>query len=334
MAILISPGQFAARSEFYHQIGASLSAGITAVRALRILANSPPTRALSRPATMLADRLEMGATFGEALRSLGSWVPTFDIALLEAGEESGRLDAVCQILSKHYGERARLLRQILFGLFYPIALFHFAFFILPIQAFLDLFASGDVTAFLVKKAMIFGPIYGVMAAGMFAAQSSHGHAWRSFLERLSQLVPVFGKARRALVLGRLSLALNALLNAGVTTTRAWSMAAAASGSPALEREIERFVPRMAEGESTGDLLLQSRVFPQHFVHAYATAELAGRTDEALDRLATHYQEEGLRLSRIAAMALTGLVYGAVVLLVAYQIISFWLGFYGQILNIQ
>jgi type II secretory pathway component PulF len=169
---------------------------------------------------------------------------------------------------------------------------------------------------------------------MFASQSTHGRTWRSWIEQFSRLIPVFSQARRALVLSRLSLALDALLNAGVAATRAWPMAAAASGSPAIEREIARLVPRLSEGESAGDVILQSRVFPQHFSHVYATGELSGRTDEALGRLAEYYQDEGLRLMKIAAAVFTGLLYGAVLLVVAYQIVSFWLGYYGQILDTQ
>ncbi len=334
MAMLILPGQLSARSEFYHQIGSSLSAGLTLVRTLRMISESPPSAGLGGIAEALVQRLEVGATFSEAIRSLGRWAPAFDIALIESGESGGRLDAVCKVLSKNYQERARLSRQILLGVFYPVVLFHFAFLILPINAFLELFKTWDFTAFAIHKAAIFVPIYGIVAAIILAAGSEHGGAWRSTLERLFLIVPVFGKARRALVLSRLSLALDSLLNAGVPSTRAWPMAAAASGSPAIGREVDRLVPRLSEGESAGDFLLRSRVFPQHFVHVYATAELSGRTDEALGRLAAHYQDEGVRMMGIAAMTLTGLIYATVLIVVAYQIISFWLGYYSQILDIQ
>jgi type IV pilus assembly protein PilC len=334
MAILLFPAQLAARSEFYHQIGASLAAGLTLVRTLRILADNPPAGGIGRVSEHLANRLEAGASLGESVRSLGHWAPDFDIALLEAGEESGRLDNVCRVLSKSYGDRARLARQVIMGLAYPFVLFHFAFLILPIGQFMDLFRTGDVLTFALRKAALFGPIYLLALVAMFASQSTHGRTWRSWIEQFSRLIPVFSQARRALVLSRLSLALDALLNAGVAATRAWPMAAAASGSPAIEREIARLVPRLSEGESAGDVILQSRVFPQHFSHVYATGELSGRTDEALGRLAEYYQDEGLRLMKIAAAVFTGLLYGAVLLVVAYQIVSFWLGYYGQILDTQ
>lgn len=332
MAFLFFPGQLAARGELYHQLGSSLSAGLTLVRSLRMMAENPPARGLSAALDALATRLEAGRTFAESLRGLGRWAPEFDIALLDAGEQSGRLDRVCRSLSRDYTERARLARQVVLGLIYPVLLFHFAFLILPIGHFMDLFRSGDLTVFALRKAALFLPLYGVAFLFILGGQSSHGRAWRSLLERVCALVPAVGRARRALVLARLSLALDALLSAGVSTTRAWSMAAAAAGSPAIERAIAELVPRLQNGESAGDVLLRSRVFPSHFVSAYVSSEQAGRVDEALPRLAEHYQEEGLRLMKIAAGVLTGLIFFAVLLVVAWQIISFWTGYYSQILD--
>ncbi len=331
MAFIASPGQLSARSDLYHQLGSSLAAGLSLERTVRILAEAPPARSLARPLERIAERIRAGATFAEAVRSLDSWVPPFDVAMLHAGESTGRLDATCRMLSAAYGSRARLARQLLRGLAYPTFLFHFAFFIMPIGHLVALFHDGDVAAFLGRKLLFFLPFYAVALAIVFATQGTRGHAWRSLLERVTRVVPVVGGARHALVLSRFSLALDALLNAGVTPVTAWPLAAAASGSPALEREIATWVPRLGNGESAGDLILASPAFPSHFASIYASSEIAGRLDEALPRLSEHYQEEGLRSLRTSTTVLTMLIYLTVLGIAAYQIISFWLGYYGGIL---
>ena len=45
--------------------------------------------------------------------------PPFDIALVQAGEHSGRLDAVFKLLAAYYNDRAALLRQMISDLAYP-----------------------------------------------------------------------------------------------------------------------------------------------------------------------------------------------------------------------
>lgn len=316
----------------YHQMGASLAAGLPLVRVLRMLAEHPPGRGLRRPLERLAGRLEAGETLAEALRGLGSWVPTFDVALIEAGEQSGRLDHACRLLARSYQDRARLARQVLLGLAYPVLVFHFAFLVLPVSQLVGLFQTSDLAGFLLGKAAFFLPFYAGVGVILYAVQGTRGRAWRSLLERMAELVPVFGKARRAMVLSRLSVALDALFNAGVAAVRAWPLAAVASGSPAMEREVARWAPRLENGEPPGDILLRSGRFPQHFRSVYASSELSGRIDEALPRLAEHYQDEAQRLMKVAAGLLTALVYGAVLLVVAYQILSFWLGYYNQVLS--
>jgi type IV pilus assembly protein PilC len=334
MAFLFLPAQLAARGEFFHQIGSSLASGLTLVRTLGVLAENPPAGGLTGPIDRLLRQLQSGATFGEALRSLGRWASDFDIALIEAGEQSGRIDHVCGLLARSYEERARLARQIIIGLLYPAFLFHFAFLIMPVGQLVDLVKTGDIAAFVVRKLVFFVPFYLVLLVTLWAGQGTHGRAWRSLLETAFGLVPLFGKARRSLALARLSLALDALLNAGVATTRAWPLAGAASGSPALEREMSRWIPLLADGTPAGDLVQRSSRFPPHFSSVYATAEMSGRVDDALPRLHRHYQDEGMRLTKIAAGVLTGLVYFGILIAVAWQIVSFWLGYYGQILDLE
>lgn len=334
MAYLFFPGQLTARSEFYHQLGNSLAAGLTLGRALRILAENPPAHGLSKPVDALATRVEAGDTLGEALRRSRRWAPDFDVALIDAGEQSGRLDQVCKLLATNYSDQARLARQVLLGMAYPVFVFHFAFLIVPIGHFIEFFKTGDVAVFLTRKALFFVPFYAAVVVLLFAGQSSHGRTWRSWVERVTGMIPGLGGARQSLMLARFALALDALQNAGVVATRAWPMAAAASGSPKLERRINHLVGRLEAGETPSEILLRCGLFPVHFTSVYASAEEAGRVDEALPRLSAHYQEEGLRRMKIAAGLLTGLVYGAVLLTVAYQIVSFWIGHYNRILDIE
>ena len=47
----------------------------------------------------------------DALRHTGQWMSTFDLALIEAGDKSGRLDACFKLLALHYEERARMVKQ-------------------------------------------------------------------------------------------------------------------------------------------------------------------------------------------------------------------------------
>src|SRR5258706_4914434 len=145
MPLTFTPGQFARRADFYHQLGQLTSAGLTIVTALEQLQRHPPGHSYRAPIQHLLRDLASGCTLTDALRQLGDWLPEFDIALLHAGEQSGRLEACLRALADYYTERSQLARQMFSNLAYPVFLLHFA---ILIFAFVKLFQSGTWFAFL------------------------------------------------------------------------------------------------------------------------------------------------------------------------------------------
>jgi type II secretory pathway component PulF len=236
MPLILTPGQFSRRSEFYHQLAQLTSAGLGLPRVLEQFRRQPPLRSFRRPIQSLLHHLQDGCTFAESLQLSGDWVPAFDIALIQAGEQSGRLPECFQQISDQYRDRASLLRTTLLVLAYPLFILHFAILLFPINRFTGLILHGEVLAFLLQKLLVLGPLYAIVALGVLAGQGKAA-GWRAFIERLLHPVPILGRARRALAIARFSSALEALINAGMNIIEALELAAAASASPALLRVV-------------------------------------------------------------------------------------------------
>jgi type II secretory pathway component PulF len=143
-------------------------------------------------------------------------------------------------------------------------------------------------------------------------------------------MPVLGKARRSLAVARLSVALEALVNAGVNMIEAWNIAAAASGSPALRRLVADETPRMLSGSPPSDILRSRREFPPAFVSLYSTGETSGTLDDALRRSYALFQEEGSRGLKQFVFGLAGMFVAGLMFLVAFNIIRFYVGYFQQI----
>lgn len=327
MALHISPRQFSDRSEFYHQLATYVGAGIILPNALEQLRRNPPSRSYREPVARILSELSRGCTFVDALTTLGRWVPVFDLALLQAGEESGRLDACFRLLSDYYRDRAQIARQLISDLIYPLFLLHFA---VLIFAFVRFVARGTLTGFVWQVGMILVPLYVLVFLMIFAAQSRHGEAWRSVMERFLGAVPVLGGARRSLALARLAAALEALLNAGVSIVPAWELAAAASGSPALRRTVAAWRPQIEAGVTPAEAVKRTRVFPHLFADQYATGELTGSLDQCLRRLYSLYQDEGMRKLHAFTQWTPRAIYFAVMLLIAAWVVKFYVGYFQQI----
>jgi len=330
--ITIFPGQFARRADFYHQLAQLTAAGLGIIQALQQLERHPPSHSYRSPIRRLLTGISQGYTVTESLAQLGRWLPEFDLALIRAGEQSGRLDQCFRLLADYYSGRAALARQLLMDLAYPLFLLHFAVFILPFAAF---FTSGNLTMYLLQTFGILVPLYVIAFLAILAGQGRHGETWRSLVEGALHSLPVLGKARRELALSRFAAALEALISAGVTIIEAWQLAAAASGSPALKQVVTNWLPHFREGTTPGDLLAATHFFPSMFSGQYATAEISGQLDDALKRLARYYLEEGTRKLRAVAQWTPRMAFLLIALVIAYKVVSFYAAYFktlGDIMN--
>jgi len=326
MLAVPTPGRLAQRAEFYHQLAQLTDAGLTLRSALESQQSHPPARWLREPASRLLGYLKEGGTFGEAVAASPQWVPPFDAALLDAGEQSGQLPSCFKLLANHYAERARLARDVLSNLAYPLLLFHLAVLIGPVS----LLVFGNFGAYLRTVGMTLLPVYAVLLVVLCVAGSRHGERSRGIMESIANRIPLFGSARRNLALSRLSLSLHALLNAGVPIVRAWPLAAAASGSIHLKREVASWPPLIDEGLTPAQLLAESKRFPELFTNMYSTGEISGTIDDSLARLQRLHQERGTSQFRVIADWLPKIVYFIIVIYVAYCIITAYTAHYNQL----
>lgn len=316
-----------------------IAAGVPLVRALEMCGKNPGLRGMRRAVAQISADLEAGHTFTDSMARCHGWLAPFDMALLSVGEASGRLDVSFQLLADYCAERAKILRDTISGLLSTVATVHVFLLIFPL-GYLTGFVvgglfGGQVRAalpFLTEKAAVFGGLYGVAGLLIYASQGRRGLRWRSLVENILRCVPILRSAVAFLVLSRLAAALEALTNAGVDVIKAWELAAAAAGSPRLIREIAGWGARMETGLTPADLVTQSGCFPELFVNLYHTGELSGKLDETLHRLRHYYQEEGFRALRCFTRVLNGVIYGLVVVVVAYSVISFWSHYYASALN--
>ncbi len=331
MPLFISPRQLNHRAHFYQQIGQLTAAGVPVVNALEMLVRNPPDAGYVAPIREMLAAISQGSTVTDALKRLGDWTPTFDIALIEAGERSGRLDAVCKLLASYYEDRARLLRQMISDTLYPAFLLHFAIFVFP---FISLVRDGNLTSFVFKIVGSLVVIYGVIGALIYAAQDRRSLEWRAKLEKWLRAVPVLGSARQSLVLARLAAALEALISAGVNIIEAWDLASAASGSPAMQSAVRAWKPSVVAGLTPADAVKSCPLFPEMFQNLYSTGEVSGQLDDSLKNLHNYYQEDGTRKMHLLAQWLPRFIYLCIAGFVAFKVITFYLGYFNQLNEIM
>jgi type IV pilus assembly protein PilC len=311
----------AAQAAYYQQLGLLLESGFDLSHALRVLSAQGARTAAARAWRGIAQTQRGGLSLSAAIRAHEPRWATFDLALIEAGERSGRLAACCSLLGRHYTQQASLLQRVLADATYPLVLLHALIVLRPVPA---LFAGGSLGQYLAESLGVLLLIY--LGLGLLRGlwRAANGQIWRGRLERVLGAVPVLGAALRTLALARLAAALEALISAGLGLDEAWRQAGAASGSSALAAATARFAPALARGQSSASALADSNAFPPEFVSQYHAAEAAGRLDHCLRGLAARYTTEGFQSLRNFCRALPQMLLLLIALLVGFQIVHVWL----------
>jgi type IV pilus assembly protein PilC len=330
MSFIVTPGKLKQRAELYHQLGSMLSAGIPLPQAVDMAGMHLPNRASKNALLKIGQGLQEGQTFAQSMAGLSGWMTSFDLALLSAGEQSGRLDAIFKTLAGYYDSRARIIRDTISEMLQSIITIHVFLFLFPLSLLIQAVTKGAFGTFVLQKLIVFGALYGSVIVVLYLCQGQRGENWRVILESISRRIPFLGKARQYLALARLSAALEALINAGISIISAWDLSSIASGSVSVRRTVETWRPQIEAGMPPSELINSSNLFPEMFANLYHTGETSGQQDETLKRLHRYYEEEGFRLLRLFTRLLNGIIFAIVVIFVVHAIFSFYLGYFGAI----
>jgi type II secretory pathway component PulF len=329
MGLIVTPGQLKDQGEFYHQLATMTTAGVTIVQAVDMLRRNAPNRKLAGIANQMMEHLVRGDTFTNAMRATGRKLPEFDVALIEAGEASGRLDQCFKLLGDFYDERGRLASKVISQLMYPVFMFHAAVLIFPTSMLVGMLLQGQGTPFLVQKLSVLLPVYALLLFLSWSLKSERSRVWRGNVERFFSVIPVIRTTQTNLAMARLCAALEALINAGVTIIEAWDLAARASASQRIMRAVAAAKPRLQAGELPSEAIASQRIYPELFVSSYRTGEVSGQLDDALRRLYRYYLETATTSLQRLAEWMPKFIYIAVLIGIGYQIVSFYQGYFGE-----
>jgi len=315
-----------------------ITAGVPLIQTLEVAARNRATGSMRKFIPMIVEHMHNGLTLSDSLQRVHGWLPEFDVALISAGEHSGRLDNSFKQLADFYSVRAKIIRDSIGRSFITIATLHVFLLVFPIGRLQELAIGirdknySECLPFILEKIMAFGILYAFVFFLIFSFQGNRAGRWRGVLESILHMVPFLGAARRNLALSRLAAGLEALINAGVPIDKSWEYAAAASGSARLVDSISQWGSEMEHGATPADLVNRTRYFPETFANMYTTGEMSGKLDETLLRLQAFHQEEGNRGIDTFTRFLTIALYVTIAVLVGYFVISFWVQYYNNLLN--
>lgn len=302
-------------AQWYQQLAQHIDAGIPVPEAIR-LAQGPS----SPHRQALANDLDSGRSFAEAIRACPGWLPADDRPQLIAAAHSSHLPEACQRLADRHAQLHSVTQKAILSSAYPVALYHLAALVLPFVLQLDievgLSSIDPLKTALLTLALIL-PFWALVISILLMK-----HMNSPVLPLLITWTPILRRYGKAQDLANLCGNLGSLLASGVPIAQAWELASDRSHSSAIRKAGIEIRKQIEQGLDPADQLSSFNCFPE-FSAYYRTGSQTGTLDESMLKLSDDYQHEASRSLTVASAAATTVLFLLVVLLVAYTVFSFY-----------
>jgi type IV pilus assembly protein PilC len=289
------------------QAATMVSAGLSLLKALSILAEQTENKKLKTTLGSVARDVEVGWAFSDALGKHPRVFPPLMVNMVRAGETGGFLDGALDTIAVNYEKEAKLREQIKSAMTYPVMVFVMSIvavvimllFIVPI--FKDMFAGFGAelplpTMMLVwlSQAMVYVVPIGIIGGIAFAVwwnANKHTERVRKFVDPLKLKLPIFGKLIGKIAITRFCRNLADMVKAGVPILQALNIVGEASGNWVIEQAAVDIANSVRVGKSLSGPLAEQKVFPPMAAQMIAVGEDAGALDTMLSKVADFYDDE-------------------------------------------
>lgn len=289
------------------QMATMISAGLSLLRTLSILASQTENKALAKVLATVRNDVETGTSLSGAIARHTDVFPPLMINIIRAGEVGGFLEQALLSVAANYESEVKLRAQIKSAMTYPVMVFIMAIlavtgmllFIVPIfeQMFSDLGgtlpAPTLVLVYLSKMMKWLAPLLLVLTI-VFAVwwrRHKNDEAVRSKKDPLSLKVPIFGALFQKVALARFTRNFGTMLGAGVPILQALEIVGETSGNWVIERAVKEVQENVRTGQSLSEPLGRHPVFPPMVVQMISTGEDSGSLETMLDKISQFYDEE-------------------------------------------
>jgi len=292
---------------FTRQLSTLQDAGLPVVRSVRILEGQLKPGTLKNALIDVADDVESGSTFSEALAKHPRVFDKLYVNMVRAGEAGGALDTILQRLADFREKAQRLKKQIIAALVYPTAVITIAGGILAgilvfiVPKFKEIFLEFDmelpaITSLLLKISdalatrFYWAPIFVIGFIILYRAVRA-SDSGRFVIDKGKMKLPIFGMIISKSSISRFARTLGTLVAAGVPILEALTIVRETAGNEVVARAIGDIHDSIREGESIAEPLAQSKVCDDMVVNMVAVGEETGDLDKMLMKVADTYDDD-------------------------------------------
>jgi len=294
---------------FTRQLSTLISAGLPLLRSLRTLSKQEKNPNLRKIMGSLAESVEGGTTFSEALAQHPKAFNKLYVNMVKAGELGGVLEIVLTRLAEFAEKSQRIRGKVTSAMVYPavvltiavgIVTFLMLFIVPKFEAIFKDMLGGrplpaitqiimDLSRFIQGNFLLIAGVLTVLVIGLRFAIRLPGIA--AALDSYKLKLPLFGDLLTKTSVARFSRTLGTLVSSGVPILQALQITRDTAGNERVSAAIETIHDNVKEGESMVAPMEASQIFPPMVVSMVQVGEETGQLPDMLTKVADVFEEE-------------------------------------------
>lgn len=289
------------------QITTLFEAQVSALRAFRLLAAEVENPALQERLNEVASDIQSGSTIADALAKHPKVFSPFYVAMVRAGEETGRLDETFAFLADYLDRTYEVATKARNALIYPaFVIFTFlSVMVLMLTTVIPrlseiLLESGQNIPVYTQVVIALGTFFsnylwllgiGIVLAIVLIYRYLQTEVGKHTMARARLQVPYIGDLYRKLYVSRIADSLSTTLSSGIQFVRGVEISAAVVGDPAYREILLAVAQEVQTGRPASDALAQYPEFPNIMVAMVRVGEETGDLSNILETMAKFYRRE-------------------------------------------
>ncbi len=289
------------------QLAALSRSGLPLEESLRVVSEQTEKRRIQKIILGMRGKLLEGLSLSQACNQYPNAFPPLYRAAIEAGESSGKLDAILERLADHLEGREQIMQKLQLAMIYPILL----------TVISTLVVLGLLTYVIPEIAGVFNNLgqklppltqglitlsdilkqYGLyIAIAIFLIIVAlklllRAETIRLSFDRFILKLPLIGKYARGTNTASFTRTLAILSGSGVELLEALRISGQVIPNMAIKSAVKDAAVKVREGGSLSQSLAKSRLFPPITVHLISSGESSGQLPEMLESAATNQERE-------------------------------------------
>lgn len=294
---------------FTRQLSTIVSAGLPLMQGLDILADQTEDPNFGAIIDAIAQDVESGETFSDALRKYPKAFPDLYVSMVRSGEASGDLDGVLLQLADYLEASEELKRRIKSAMTYPVVAFGMiiliasGLIIFVVPQFATIFEQMDgtlpaptriliaISNFLRSWYAVPSMILGAIALTFAVKTYGKTETGKYNLDKARLRIPVFGMLSRKVAISRFTRTLSTLTRSGVNILQALEITERTAGNEVFAKAVREAADSVRNGDTLADPLMRSEVFPSMVTRMIGVGEKTGALEIMLAKISDFYDAE-------------------------------------------